>query len=89
MPLREINTRKNNGLRVTLLWRTDNNTLVIKVDDESDPDKNVTIENVPPADAKRAFDHPYSYRRGMMALSTKTGLSLNEGAHTPPKKGKK
>ena len=61
MMLREINYRQADNLRVTLLWRPDDNTLVVKVDDDRDPDQTITIDNIPPGDATLAFTHPFGY----------------------------
>lgn len=57
--LRELDSRQNNNLRVTLMWRADNNTCTVVVYDEDIVV--LTVEEIPGADASYAFAHPYAY----------------------------
>lgn len=59
--LHEIDERHSDGIRVTVYWQDEDDTLTIKVEDERDSAQDRTIVGVPPADHKLAFDHPFTY----------------------------
>jgi hypothetical protein len=58
-PLRELDHRAGDGMRVWLLWRPDTNRVAIAVEDERS-ERFLWFE-VDGADAHDAFNHPYVY----------------------------
>jgi hypothetical protein len=52
--------RKNAGIRVTLLWTEDTNTVAVLVrDDGTDDQFELSVE--PGANAMDTYEHPYAY----------------------------
>jgi hypothetical protein len=53
-------TRKNAGIRVTLLWAQDTNAVAVLVRDDGNDDQfELSVE--PGTNALDAFEHPYAY----------------------------
>jgi hypothetical protein len=53
-------TRKNAGIRVTLLWAPDTNAVAVFVRDDGNDDQfELSVE--PGVNALDAFEHPYAY----------------------------
>jgi hypothetical protein len=58
---RELDSRSNDGINVTLLWESHTNRVFVNVEDER---LGESLEfGVQPADALDAFHHPYAYAR--------------------------
>jgi len=59
--VRELDSRSNDGIDVTLLWNPRTNQLFVAVKDERRGD---SFElDIDPADALDAFRHPYAFAR--------------------------
>ena len=60
-PARVVLAERNNaGIRVTLLWTRDTNTVAVLVRDDGTADQfEVSVE--PAGNALDAFEHPYAY----------------------------
>lgn len=57
--VRELDSRKNDGIEVTLLWNSRTDRVTVSVLEER---YGVSFSlDVPPADALFAFHHPYAY----------------------------
>ncbi len=68
--VRELDRRTSDGIDVSLLWHPQINSVTLAVHDERDGHR-LEFE-VDPADALRAFHHPYAYaprRRPTRALT--------------------
>jgi hypothetical protein len=57
--IRELDSRRNDGIDVTMYWNSRTNAIVIAVEDEREG-KSFELE-VPAADAHEAFHHPYAF----------------------------
>lgn len=64
--LRELDARTGADLRVTLYWQEDDNTLVVGVEDFKNPEREHAVIGIPPADARRAFEHPFAYQPSVL-----------------------
>jgi hypothetical protein len=58
-PIRELDHRSTDGIDVTLLWNSSDNRVSVSVHDQRSGE--VFVLQVPGADAREAFDHPYAY----------------------------
>lgn len=58
-PIRELDHRSSDGIDVTLLWNACNNRVSVAVHDQRSGE--VFVLEVPGADARQAFKHPYAY----------------------------
>ena len=76
MALRELNERMNDNLRVTLYWDAEKDTMTVEVEDHRDRGEDLRLTDIPPADAHKAFMHPFSYSKSRMF----GGQSIEEAA---------
>ncbi|MBV9604923.1 MAG: hypothetical protein JO027_07445 [Solirubrobacterales bacterium] len=60
-PIRELDHRSSDGIDVRLLWNACNDRISVAVHDQR-LDEAFVLE-VPGADAREAFNHPYAYAR--------------------------
>jgi YD repeat-containing protein len=58
-PIRELDHRTSDGIDVRLLWDSRTNRVSITVQDERTEE--AFVLEVPGADAREAFMHPYAY----------------------------
>jgi hypothetical protein len=65
--LREIDERTRDNLRVTLYWQDDDDTLVVEVEDFTNPEREHALIGIPPTDARSAFEHPFAYRASALS----------------------
>jgi hypothetical protein len=57
--VRELDHRNSDGIDVRLLWNSRTNLVSIAVEDERTGE--AFVLDVPSADAREAFNHPYSF----------------------------
>ena len=65
--LHELDERTGGNLRVTLYWNDRDGTLAVEVEDLTNPARDHALIDIPPADAKLAFEHPFSYQPRMLS----------------------
>lgn len=58
-PIRELDHRSADGIDVRLLWDACNDRVSVAVHDHRSGE--AFVLEVPGADARKAFDHPYAY----------------------------
>lgn len=61
LAIRELDHRRSDGIDVRLLWNSRNNRVSIAVEDSRSGE--VFVLEVPSAEAREAFEHPYAYIR--------------------------
>jgi hypothetical protein len=59
--LRQLDQRICHGLTITLEWEPDTDRLLVSCEDDRSPDEPPLCYLVAPADARRAFIHPFAY----------------------------
>jgi hypothetical protein len=62
LAIRELDHRRSDGIDVRLLWNSRTNRVSIAVEDGRTGE--TFVLDVPSAEAREAFKHPYAYIRG-------------------------
>ena len=61
LAIRELDHRQSDGIDVRLLWNSRTNRVSLAVEDERSGE--TFVLDVPGAEAREAFEHPYAYIR--------------------------